>query len=73
VSAAQRANPNVARRWIFGAIRIPSLFDPLFALPERSRMPNSSTLTRARREPQRAGQLYDLRAMARAARQQRTH
>jgi hypothetical protein len=29
VSAAERANPNVARRWTFGAICIPSLFDQL--------------------------------------------
>ena len=36
-------------------------------------MPNSSTQIRARREPQLAGHLYDLRPVARAPRQQNTH
>ena len=44
-----------------------------FALPDRARMLDSSTLTRARRKPPLAGHRYDLGPVVRAARQQNTH
>src|SRR5580692_12592869 len=73
MSAVQSANPNVVRRWTLDVIRIPSLFDLSFALPDPARLPNSSTLTRARRKPPLAGHRYDFGPVARAARQQNSH
>src|SRR5208282_1026080 len=41
----------MAQRWTLGGICVQPLFRPAFGLPDRTRMPNSCRLAKARREP----------------------